>query len=139
MNMKQATREDIVTDFHKKFNHAIDEPWTSKLLELRMKLIKEECNEVSQEFASMIVDIERGKTVSIEQKTNLLKELCDLQYVLSGAAVALGLNEMQVAFNRVHKSNLSKLGANGKPVYRDDGKVIKGPNYVPPELKDLVV
>ena len=139
MNMKQATREDIVADFHKKFNHAIDEPWTSKLLELRMKLIKEECNEVSQEFASMIVDIERGKTVSIEQKTNLLKELCDLQYVLSGAAVALGLNEMQVAFNRVHKSNLSKLGANGKPVYRDDGKVIKGPNYVPPELKDLVV
>jgi predicted HAD superfamily Cof-like phosphohydrolase len=86
----------------------------------------------------MIVDIERGKAVTAEQKSRLLKELCDLQYVLSGAAVALGLNEMQVAFTRVHNSNLSKLGLDGKPIYRKDGKVIKGPNYAPPELRDLV-
>ena len=67
----------------------------------------------------------------------MLKELCDLQYVLSGAAVALGL-DIQVAFNRVHDSNMSKLDDNGKPVYREDGKIIKGPNYRPPNLEDLV-
>jgi predicted HAD superfamily Cof-like phosphohydrolase len=138
MNMKCPTRENTVTEFHQKFNHDIDAPWTSKLLELRMKLIKEESNEVIEEFTSMIVDIERGKAVTAEQKSRLLKELCDLQYVLSGAAVALGLNEMQVAFTRVHNSNLSKLGLDGKPIYRKDGKVIKGPNYAPPELRDLV-
>ena len=39
---------------------------------------------------------------------------------------------------RVHKSNLSKLGLDGKPIYHDDGKVLKGPNYTPPYLDDLV-
>jgi predicted HAD superfamily Cof-like phosphohydrolase len=52
-------------------------------------------------------------------------------------AVAFGL-PLQVAFTRVHKSNMSKLGADGKPIYRDDGKVLKGPNYAPVDLEDLV-
>ena len=138
MNMKTQTREDRVFEFHDKFNHAVDAEWNISLLELRMKLIKEEASEVSTEFASMIVDLERGKSITLQQKTNLLKELCDLQYVLSGACVALGLDEFQVAFNRVHKSNMSKLGKDGKPVYRKDGKVIKGENYKPPVLEDLV-
>ena len=138
MNMKTQTREDRVFEFHNKFNHAVDAEWNISLLELRMKLIKEEASEVSTEFASMIVDLERGKSITLQQKTNLLKELCDLQYVLSGACVALGLNEFQVAFNRVHRSNMSKLGKDGKPVYRKDGKVIKGENYKPPVLEDLV-
>ena len=102
-----------------------------------MNLIREESNEVIEEFVNMIMDLERGKPVSIVQKTNILKELCDLQYVLSGAAVALGL-DIQTAFIRVHNSNMSKLGEDGKPVYREDGKVIKGPDYLPPNLKDLV-
>ena len=42
------------------------------------------------------------------------------------------------AFNRVHTSNMSKLGEDGKPVYREDGKVMKGPNYKPADLSDLV-
>jgi len=67
----------------------------------------------------------------------LLKEMADLQYVLSGMAVALGLN-LGEAFRRVHESNMSKLGDDGKPIYRDDGKVLKGPNYRKPELGDLV-
>lgn len=135
--MKTLNREDIVHEFHKNFKHPIDEQWTVKLLELRMNLIREESNEVIEEFVNMIMDLERGKPVSTVQKINLLKELCDLQYVLSGAAVALGL-DIQTAFNRVHHSNMSKLGEDGKPVYREDGKIIKGPDYIPPNLKDLV-
>ena len=135
--MKTLNREDIVNEFHRSFKHPIDEQWTVKLLELRMNLIKEESNEVIEEFVNMIIDLERGKSISLVQRTNLLKELCDLQYVLSGAAVALGL-DIQTAFNRVHASNMSKLGEDGKPVYREDGKVIKGPDYIPPNLKDLV-
>ena len=135
--MKLQNREDIVQEFHSKFNHPIDEQWTSSLLELRLKLIREESGEVMEEFVDMLMDLERGKPVSTAQKANLLKELCDLQYVLSGAAVSLGL-DIQTAFIRVHNSNLSKLGEDGKPVYREDGKVIKGPNYKPPNLEDLV-
>lgn len=135
--MKTHNREDTVLEFHSKFNHPIDEPWTVKLLEFRLKLIREESGEVMEEFCNMLIDLERGKNVSLQQKHNLLKELCDLQYVLSGAAVALGL-DIQVAFNRIHASNMSKLDDNGKPVYREDGKIIKGPNYRPPNLEDLV-
>ena len=135
--MKLQNREDIVQEFHSKFKHPIDEQWTTTLLELRLKLIREESGEVMEEFVDMLMDLERGKPVSTVQKTKLLKELCDLQYVLSGAAVALGL-DIQTAFIRVHNSNMSKLGDDGKPVYREDGKIIKGSNYKPPNLKDLV-
>ena len=65
-----------------------------------------------------------------------LKELADLVYVCYQYAQNMGwlLDE---ALNRVHESNLSKLGADGKPLYREDGKVLKGPNYKPPDLSDL--
>ena len=135
--MKLQNREDIIQEFHSKFEHPIDAPWTVKLLELRMNLIREESNEVIEEFVNMIMDLERGISISEVRKHNLLKELCDLQYVLSGAAVSLGL-DIQTALNRVHHSNMSKLGEDGKPVYRDDGKVVKGPNYRPPNLMDLI-
>ena len=66
-----------------------------------------------------------------------LKELADLVYVCYQYAENMGwlLDE---ALDRVHKSNMSKLDDNGEPIYRDDGKVLKGPNYEPPYLKDLV-
>jgi predicted HAD superfamily Cof-like phosphohydrolase len=135
--MKIQNREDLVEQFHSKFKHPINEQWTSTLLELRLKLIREESGEVMEEFVNIILDLERGKSISLQAKERVLKEMCDLQYVLSGTAVALGL-DIQTAFNRVHESNMSKLGIDGKPVYRDDGKVIKSVNYKPPELEDLV-
>ena len=65
-----------------------------------------------------------------------LKELADLVYVCYQYAENMGwfLDE---ALNRVHESNLSKLDDDGNPIYRDDGKVLKGPNYKPPDLSDL--
>ena len=69
-------------------------------------------------------------------KENCLKELADLVYVCYQYAENQGwfLDE---ALNRVHLSNMSKLGEDGKPITRDDGKVLKGPNYQPPDLSDL--
>ena len=65
-----------------------------------------------------------------------LKELADLVYVCYQYAENMGwfLDE---ALNRVHESNMSKLDEDGKPILRDDGKVLKGPNYKPPDLSDL--
>ena len=66
-----------------------------------------------------------------------LKELADLIYVC--AQYAENMNwDIEQALRRVHKSNLSKLGEDGKPIKREDGKVLKGPNHQPPELSDLV-
>lgn len=53
--------------------------------------------------------------------------------------MALGVaDKFEEAFKRVHESNMSKLGDDGKPIYREDGKVLKGPHYKPPNLEDLI-
>ena len=66
-----------------------------------------------------------------------LKELADLVYVAYQYAENMGW-DLDEALNRVHQSNMSKLGEDGNPIYREDGKVLKGPNYQPPTLSDLV-
>ena len=66
-----------------------------------------------------------------------LKELADLVYVCYQYAENLCW-DLDEALNRVHRSNMSKLGEDGEPVYREDGKVLKGPKYQPPNLTDLV-
>ena len=66
-----------------------------------------------------------------------LKELADLIYVCAQYAENMDW-DIEQALRRVHKSNMSKLGNDGKPVKRKDGKVLKGPNYKPPDLSDLV-
>jgi len=66
-----------------------------------------------------------------------LKELADLVYVCYQYAENLNW-DLDEALNRVHQSNMSKLGEDGNPIRREDGKVLKGPNYQPPNLTDLV-
>ncbi len=87
------------------------------------KLIDEEWSEFHEAF-------------HFKEKEEQLKELGDLVYVCFQYAASQGwdLNE---TMRRIHESNLSKLDDNGKPIYRADGKVMKGPNYKPPMLKDL--
>jgi len=72
----------------------------------------------------------------LDPKQDCLKELADLVYVCYQYAE----NQrwfLDEALNRVHESNMSKLGEDGKPIYREDGKVLKGPGYKPPDLSDL--
>ena len=73
---------------------------------------------------------------NIVLEAEALKELADLVYVCYQYAENMGwfLDE---ALDRVHKSNMSKLDTEGNPIYREDGKVLKGPNYAPPNLTDL--
>ena len=64
--------------------------------------------------------------------------LGDQLYILCGTILKHGLQDKIVdVFNEIHASNMSKLGADGKPIYREDGKVLKGPNYFKPDIKQF--
>ena len=75
--------------------------------------------------------------VDHEDRASALKELTDLLYVVWQFAENMGW-DLDEAWRRVHESNMSKLGEDGLPIYREDGKVMKGPNYKNPILGDLV-
>ena len=129
----ESTPFQMVKEFHEKFNVAIDVPTNNDLLELRGKLIHEETKETLYELANWTEDygcLYRPHTVD---KKKLTKELADLMYVTIGTAVTFGL-PLEEVFAEVHKSNMSKLGDDGKPIYRADGKVLKGNNYKEPDL-----
>lgn len=136
--MRNLNREDTVGIFHKAMGQAVDvrQP-DEKLLEFRYNLLIEEVKELGEEVAYAMAESNFKAGIPDKIKARMLKEMADVQYVLSGFAVTLGL-PLEQAFNRVHKSNMSKLDNNGKPIYRDDGKVLKGPNYTPPDMEDLV-
>ena len=94
-------------------------------------------NLIAEEFNEFVEADDDMFRVGSPPKEACLKELADLVYVCYQYAENQGwfLDE---ALDRVHKSNLSKLGADGKPIYREDGKVLKGPGYKPPDLSDLI-
>ncbi len=127
--------ENQVLECHKAMEVAVNEPYSVELLKLRQKLLHEEMSELDTEINSLINEIENQGQTNKATRVKMLKELADLQYVLSGTVVAFNL-PMQEAFHRVHKSNMSKL-VNGKALKREDGKFLKGPNYKPPFLDDL--
>ena len=114
---------------------AINDKFSIPLLELRQRLLNEEMGELNAEIDNLINELKTSGETTTESRAKMLKELADLQYVLSGMVISLGL-PMQEAFARVHQSNMSKL-VNGKPLKRADGKFLKGPNYQPPYLQDI--
>lgn len=114
---------DMVRQFATVYGQVLDHTWTkdSNKELLRLVLIKEEYAEV----------------LTAKEPEDMLKELADLVIVVYGYAATFGW-DLDEALRRVHASNMSKLGPDGKPIYREDGKVLKGPNYEAPDLKDLV-
>jgi predicted HAD superfamily Cof-like phosphohydrolase len=138
--MKYKTREQKVSEFHEVMSLDIDSPPRVSLLQLRARLILEETRETLKAMEVLEMELERGKKGTEEQWADLLKELADLQYVLSGTLISFNTisGDFDAAFNRVHLSNMSKLDSSGNPVYRADGKVTKGPNYQAPTLGDLI-
>ncbi len=65
--------------------------------------------------------------------------LGDMLYILCGTMLSHGMqHKMEDVFNEIQRSNMSKLGADGKPIYREDGKVMKGPNYFKPNIKEIL-
>ena len=127
--------ESQVLECHKAMEMDINSEMNVRLLELRQKLLNEEMNELNVEIDNLLNELRSGGQTTVESRAKMLKELADLQYVLSGLVVSLGL-PMQEIFARVHKSNMSKL-VDGKPLKRADGKFLKGPNYQPPYLQDI--
>ena len=118
--------EDVKT-FMKTFGQIIKtkpEFPDDKTMKLRFDLIQEELNELEEAM-----------------KTKNLKEiadaLTDILYVTYGAGCAYGF-DLDKCFKEVQRANMSKLGKDGKPIYNDKGKVMKGPNYSPPNLKQFV-
>ena len=138
--MKYKTREQKVSEFHEVMSLDIDSPPRVSLLQLRARLILEETRETLKAMEVLEMELARGKKGTEEQWADLLKELADLQYVLSGTLISFNTisGDFDAAFNRVHLSNMSKLDSSGNPVYREDGKVTKGPNYQAPTLGDLI-
>lgn len=113
------------------FRQAMEQPVATadeNIHELQFELIREEYSEFYEAFSG-----ELAGEISLEDQ---LKELADLVFVCYQYAAARGW-DLDSAMNRVFRSNMSKL-VNGKPLRRDDGKIIKGPNYEPPILEDLL-
>lgn len=105
--------------------HGIFKNTTMRDLMVRFQLIVEETGELAEALAE-------GDRVKV------LHELSDLGYVVDGTYLTLGLAGLKrSARAEVHKANMSKLGADGKPIVHESGRVVKGPNYVPPALDQL--
>ena len=96
----------------------------NELADLRLDLIQEEVGE-------LLVALEKKDIVEIADA------LTDILYVTYGAGHAFGL-DLDECFEEVHQSNMSKLGIDGKPIYREDGKVLKGRGYKPPQLGRII-
>jgi predicted HAD superfamily Cof-like phosphohydrolase len=122
---KHRTNFDRVREFNTVYGQIVDNPELDPAtVSLRLKLIDEECKEVIEAF-------QKGDRLEIA------KELTDLLYVVYGVGVTFGI-DLDACFEEVHNSNMSKLGIDGKPIYREDGKILKGPNYRPADLTGIV-
>lgn len=124
----------MVHEFHKAFDlpvYLADFIANEDITNLRADLVIEEAQELAEAVCRYLV------YPDAHNEQDIVKEACDVLYVILGFMVSFGVDWSE-AFRRVHESNMSKLGDDGKPVYRADGKVIKGPNYRKPDMSGLV-
>lgn len=126
--MRYHTNNDKVRDFMDAFGQEVKKTpdlGSVDLRALRLDLIREEVQELTEALAA-------------EDIVEVADALTDILYVVYGAGHAFGI-DLEQCFREVHFSNMSKLGEDGKPIYREDGKVLKGPNYFAPNLKKVVL
>jgi predicted HAD superfamily Cof-like phosphohydrolase len=118
---------EMVGTFMEKFGQEVKEQAEfpdNDTIALRLELIQEELNELREAI---------GNADMVE----VADALTDILYVTYGAGHAFGI-DLDKCFEEVQASNMSKLGTDGKPIYREDGKVLKGPNFFQPDLKQFV-
>ena len=125
MNKYTQTNFKLVGNFMTRFGQEVidkDSPnlGTQELQDLRVELIQEELKELQEAL--------KEKNI-----VEVADALTDILYVAYGAGHAFGI-DLDECFQEVHFSNMSKLGDDGKPIYREDGKVMKGPRYFAPDL-----
>lgn len=119
-----------VSEFHKAFGLGMKETPTGNLgikkNLLRYELMREE-NEEYFEAANN------------DDLVEVADALGDMLYILCGTIIEHGMqHKIEEVFNEIQRSNMSKLGVNGKPIYREDGKVLKGPNYFKPNIQSIL-
>ena len=126
--MKQIL--DAVAEFHKAFNHPIAKEPTlisPERASLRFDLMKEE----NEEYLL---------ACSNNDLVEVADALGDQLYILAGTMLEHGMQDKILeVFQEIQRSNMSKLGNDGKPILREDGKILKGENYTPPNLKPIFV
>ena len=115
--------EEFMTTFGQEVKSKID-LGDRDLRQLRYDLIKEELGELREAFEK-------------KDEIEVADALTDLLYVVYGAGHAFGI-PLDKCFEEVHASNMSKLGEDGQPIYREDGKVLKGPKYFAPMLEPVL-
>ena len=121
------TNFNSVKKFMEKFGQEVKtkaEFPSEKIVKLRYDLIKEELDEFEQALKD-------------KDLKEVADSLTDILYVTYGAGHAFGIN-LDDCFEEVQKSNMSKLGDNGEPIYNENGKVMKGPKYFKPDLKKFL-
>ena len=121
------TNFDKVGNFMKTFGQEVKTKpsfSTDKINKLRLDLIKEELSELTE-------------AMNNKDLLEVADALTDILYVTYGAEHAFGIN-LDKCFEEVQNSNMSKLGEDGKPIYNEHGKVMKGPNYFKPDLSKFV-
>ena len=134
-----APEQKSWVDCVKEFNKAYGVRITTKCYDstvLQKKLIDEEYHELDAAFdnwTSVFYDTPEDD----KARKDVLDAICDSIYVLIGLALKMGF-KLDGAFREVHRSNMSKLGEDGKPIKRSDGKVLKGPNFTPPKLEAFI-
>ena len=128
LSMKRTFLSEQAKEFRSKYN--LKNSPDRQARGVQHKLIVEEFKEFLEAEGMLFM---HGSNV----QTDCLKELADLVYVCYQYAENMRW-DLDGALDLVHQSNMSKLDEDGKPIYREDGKVLKGPNYKPPDLSDLI-
>ncbi|MER5946513.1 MazG nucleotide pyrophosphohydrolase domain-containing protein [Streptomyces sp. NPDC001904] len=124
-----------VAEFRAAFDGQADAA-CAELAELRRELLTEEAREAAEALTDFAESLRTGADPAGAYR-ELAKELADVLYVTYGAADALGI-DLPAVFAEVHRSNMSKVDADGQVLRRADGKVLKGPGYRPPDLDGIV-
>ena len=119
-----------VTEFHNAFRLNVEykpkSDISTEITELRYNLMKEENEEYLEAVKSNDL-IEIGDALG------------DMLYILCGTIISHGFQDkIEALFDEIQRSNMSKLGDDGKPIYREDGKVLKGPNYFKPDIEKIL-
>ena len=121
---------DKVSEFHKIFKLGIENQPVSILENNKAKLRFELMKEENEEYMEAVTN---------NDIVEVADALGDMLYILCGTIIEHGMAGLiEEVFDEIHKSNMSKLGEDGNPVYREDGKVIKGPNYFRPDIAKII-
>lgn len=119
-----------VQEFHKSFGLGIQHKPVAKLSDQKLKLRFDLMAEENEEY------LEAAKNNDLIEVADALG---DMLYILCGTILEHGMQyKIEEVFSEIQRSNMSKLGKNGKPIYREDGKVMKGPDYFKPNISEII-